>query len=168
MKQKIFSAAADTLKDSELRPLYDLWDSRRGERFLPDRKDFQFRDFQPWFGRIAVGSIPASGQHICFDLVGTEITKWDGLDMTGQIFSFSPGSPTLQLIVAPYLHAYKTQKPTVSVSFKSNTQGELTRLVLPCSHDGVSVNKQIVAFSLNPAFKALFKKGSLLDLMTPG
>ncbi|GEQ98841.1 hypothetical protein JCM17844_24780 [Iodidimonas gelatinilytica] len=85
-----------------------------------------------------------------------------------QILSFSPSSPNLQLVVAPFLHAYKTQKPTLSVSFKGKTQAELTRLVLPCSHDGISVNKQIVAFSLNPSFKALLKKGSLLDLMAPG
>ncbi|WP_150001063.1 PAS domain-containing protein [Iodidimonas gelatinilytica] len=108
MKQKIFSATADTLKDSELRPLYDLWESRRGERFLPDRKDFQFREFQPWFGRIAVGSIPASGQEICFDLVGTEITNWDGLDMTGRFFPFPPAPPTsnwsLPLFSTPIKH----------------------------------------------------------------
>jgi len=66
------------------RDLVLLWQSKRRGRAFPARADFDFTDFKPWLGRIAIANLETDPFNVRFVLWGTELTVWWGADYTNK------------------------------------------------------------------------------------
>lgn len=63
----------------------ELWISRRpGTGALPSRSEFDFFDFQEWWGRISIAKVERNPLNVRFVLWGTRLTEWWGVDYTNR------------------------------------------------------------------------------------
>jgi len=64
--------------------LVALWQSKRRGRLVPERADFDFTDFKPWLGRIAIADFETDPFNVRFVLWGTDLVTWWGADYTNK------------------------------------------------------------------------------------
>lgn len=62
---------------------------------LPRRGDFDFPDFRPWWGKIAIAKIERDPFDIRFVLWGTQLTTWWGVDYTNKLLGQASITPEL-------------------------------------------------------------------------
>ena len=64
-----------------------LWNSRRGDKPLPQRSDFGTEDFLPWFGHVLMLDVIDEGEDFRYRLIGTHITNFMNRDYTARLVS---------------------------------------------------------------------------------
>ncbi|WP_339831023.1 PAS domain-containing protein [uncultured Parvibaculum sp.] len=67
--------------------LHDYWQSKRGERPMPDRADIRPSDFARMLPSLAIIEVIDGGRDFRFRLFGSELANWMGCDRTDQYFS---------------------------------------------------------------------------------
>ncbi len=74
------------VRDARLRPLFELWDSRRRGRCMPARGDFLAEEFKAWMPNLVLYEVEgeASSFRLEVRLSGTAIVELDGADLTGR------------------------------------------------------------------------------------
>lgn len=70
-----------------LRPLIELWNSRRGTRPVPDWSDVDFADFRGWHAAIVVSDLVGDEPDPLFRIVGEDYRIADFATTGGQRFS---------------------------------------------------------------------------------
>ena len=72
----------------------ETWHVKSGSRQnLPARKDFDFFDFRPWWGKISIAKVERDPFNIRFVLWGTQLTEWWGVDYTNKILGAESITP---------------------------------------------------------------------------
>lgn len=143
----------------ELQNLLTFWAWCRGARTLPSRSAIPAEDFKPWMGHIMIIEPVGTPPRFRVRLHGTRLYGYDGKDLTGWYLDEAVAEPDLHCIVAPYQAAIRTREPqfdVISSPFAGGTVHQLSRLVLPCAEDGISVDRLIVGIYLHsrPAGRA--------------
>ena len=62
--------------------LVDLWRSKICDGGLPSWRDFDFEEFEAWWGRLSLADIQSDPLDLEFVLWGTSLTDWWGIDYT--------------------------------------------------------------------------------------
>ncbi len=132
---------ADTM-DPRLAGLLALWHAKRGARAMPARSDFAIEDFLPWLGHLALLDVVGAGDDFRYVVYGTRLVETFGFDLTGR----SARDAAAQIGPQPleeYRRVYAVRTPQ-HVSRMSPAHKEhltITKLALPLSSDGASVDK---------------------------
>lgn len=77
----------DAPENADAIALYNYWDSKRGERTMPDRHDISPSDFVRLLPAVGILEVIGGGADFRFRLYGSELVSWTGCDRTGQLFS---------------------------------------------------------------------------------
>lgn len=80
-------ALLEAPENAEVIALHDYWQSRRGERPMPDRADIRPSEFARMLPSVAIIEVIDAGRDFRFRLFGSELASWMGCDRTGQRFS---------------------------------------------------------------------------------
>lgn len=134
--------------------LQALWESRRGRRSFPSRADFPVEILKPWLGRLQLVEIVRNGNdrpRYRFRLVGVEINRLDGEDVTGK-FVDEVFKGDLEWVIRDYDGMLLSQRPERSTfrrpapNSPQHTQimMEVNRLMLPLAGDGETVDMLMV------------------------
>ncbi|MCB9946347.1 MAG: PAS domain-containing protein [Rhodospirillaceae bacterium] len=67
--------------------LFRMWQDKRGTRTLPSRTDFDVAELKPWLGRLIIYDVLGDAEDFRYRLVGTDIVRIHGLDLTGRLVS---------------------------------------------------------------------------------
>ena len=62
---------------------------------MPARRDFDFYDFEGWWGKLAIAAIEEDPFAVRFTLWGTQLTDWWGVDYTGRTLGELAQTPQL-------------------------------------------------------------------------
>ena len=132
------------LSSPELLGLYRYWESRRGERRMPARRDIDPLCFKPLIGRISVIDVlrePAGNIRFRFRLAATPFCITVGLEMTGKMLEELPLPATRAFLEANYLKVVRTGCPlALSGAIRldgHDWKGESLILPLSTEEDGV-------------------------------
>lgn len=85
----------DAPENADAIALHDYWQSKRGERPMPDRADIHPSDFTRMLPSMAIIEVIEGGRDFRFRLFGSELANWMHCDRTNQCFSEmlpAPGS----------------------------------------------------------------------------
>ncbi len=86
--------SADPDDFGPFRDFVRTWHQKRGPKGdLPTRKDFDFFDFRPWWGKISIAKVERDPFQIRFVLWGTQLTEWWGVDYTNKILGEASITP---------------------------------------------------------------------------
>ena len=143
------------LKDTSdrVREIFQYWDTRRGERAMPQRRDFDPIDLPkhlPGIILIDVEGIDEDGIGIYrYRVVGTAEVSNRGYDPTGKLVTEGYFGPSLPEVVDDYETVRQTRsflyEPIEFIADDYKVIDELS-IVLPFSEDGETVS-QILVFS---------------------
>lgn len=95
-----------------LSPMVSLWKSKwsASGRF-PAWRDFDFLDFEGWWGRLSLGELQSSPFDLRWVLWGTKLVGWWGHEYTGQLVSQQPYlGETWQKYERPYLQELRDKR----------------------------------------------------------
>ena len=125
--------------NERLTALQALWDAKRGERAMPERRDFLAEEFRPWFGHICIVRVEEPGARFRVTLAGLEIVRYYGRDLTGRCLDDEMSPEGFDWIVQSYRTCALSGRPqcgeTAAMSYNGTTMS-LARLMLPCGRDG--------------------------------
>lgn len=63
-----------------------MWRGKRGTNgAFPNRAEFDFFEFQGWWGRIAIAEVKRAPFGVRYSLWGTQLTEWWGVDYTNKL-----------------------------------------------------------------------------------
>lgn len=130
--------------------LKSLWEHKRGDRWLPARRDFDMPAVQRWVRNLEFIDVergPDGGRRFRYRLVGTGINQIDGMEATGRYADEIFGD--LYTSFTEHYHvAIDTAAPAESVlQQRVNRRGTVylyCKLVLPLSSDGETVDMLMV------------------------
>lgn len=83
----------DAPENTDAIALHDYWQSRRGERPIPDRADIRPSDFTRMLPSVAIIEVIDGGRDFRFRLFGSELATWMGCDRTDQRFTQMQPAP---------------------------------------------------------------------------
>ncbi|HYG87545.1 MAG TPA: PAS domain-containing protein [Azospirillum sp.] len=129
-----------------LAALQALWDERRGERPMPERRDFLAEEFRPWFGHICIVRVEEPAARFRVTLAGLEVVRYYGRDLTGRYLDDEMPVEGFGWVVESYRTCARTGTPqyvTLPTASFNGTTRALNRVMLPCGRDG-TVNTIIV------------------------
>jgi len=78
---------ADLVSDPEaeaIQSFAELWHSKCGDDSLPARSDFPAEELRPWMGNLILMDVVDDGRDFRYRLVGTDIVRIVGRDLTGR------------------------------------------------------------------------------------
>ena len=131
------------ISDAQLVELLQYWDGKRRDRLMPSRRDIEPHELKSHLGRLSIIDIEYDPFRLCYRLIGTNITRTLGRDMTGRYFDeiYQPN------ILADALTAYdwtiKNMKPLRlfgKVRYADKSVYDFEVINLPLSEDGARVN----------------------------
>lgn len=73
--------------DQTQQALLDLWTMRRGDRAMPQRRDFETLDFVPWMGDLNMLEVVDGGADFIYRVFATNVALRQGHEMTGSLMS---------------------------------------------------------------------------------
>lgn len=124
--------------------LYRYWESKRGERRMPARRDLRPEEMRPFLGYLVLVDVePGTPPKFRFRLIGAEIAGAYGRDMTGLYVDDVQPLTYRNLLLRHYGRAAEVARPVLHrVKFMEWTgkTHELVRLILPLSDDNQTVN----------------------------
>ncbi len=143
----IFGVAESELAvDERLLGLFRLWESKRGDRALPARADLRPEELKPWLGNLIVLDVIDGGRDFRYRLVGVNVVRQAGFDMTGKLLSEYPIKDVLPYFLATHrevvrlaVPAFGEHNPRVALVRKRR------RLILPFGEDGKTVDRTMTA-----------------------
>jgi hypothetical protein len=132
----------EDITSEKLRRLFDYWDGKRGDRPLPARGDLDPVDFHYALANVALINVLRDPLRFRFRLVGTEIVRRDGTDLTGKYIDDHPLPEYRALLRQTYGDIVAGGTP--AVFRRERLMDEKLRqyevLYLPLAADGVSVD----------------------------
>ncbi len=134
------------IENPQLAGLLALWETVRGDRPLPARREFRAEDFQPWFGHIGIIELHDGPKRLFVRLAGTAINRYDGRDFTGRYLEDCVPAEVHEAMLEPYTRCQTEREPvlcTLDGRKLKGTARRLDRLLLPCG-DGERVDCVIV------------------------
>jgi len=151
---------AQVIEDKRLLALYRYWDSKRGDQTLPARANIDPADIPSLLSIVILVDISAAGEYR-YRLVGTEIVRWLGRDITDQTFSEAlPSGPYSDFITSLVCDAASAGRPLYSEGafiIEGRIDRQVRRLVLPLSADGSTVNMALCGQTIVVATKGALK-----------
>ena len=129
-----------------LRALYALWDTKRGTRVMPARRDFATVELQPWLNELHLVAVSPEG--LRFVVFASGPASRYGTEMTGRYVADLQPAAMADEVERAYLTAVETRAPVFGThanrGFGTDSQ-TWSRLILPLSDDGVRVDRLFVA-----------------------
>ncbi len=141
------------LEHPRLAGLYRHWNDRRGPLALPARASFQPEGLAPFLGYIALVDVEDQPRRFRYRLIGTEIVKSYGIELTGQYTDVIQPPIYLDMIERHYGQAVDRGEPVAHrMSFVEGPGKvhDLVRLTLPLSDDGRQVNMLMLTSLFGP------------------
>lgn len=118
-----------------LKQLEGLWRRKAAGRPMPQRAEFDFRDFMPWIGHIRIVKVSPSPPRLEVTLDGAEIVNVAGIDLTGKHLDVVYGSDRLKFLLDGYSRVLAGEGAVYEV-LRPNDRivnfGEIVRVLLPC------------------------------------
>ena len=146
---EVFSADAAPEEAGLFASLVELWQSKRQDGHLPAWKDFDFADFNGWYGKLRVGDfMPGCSDDYVYGLWGEGSVEFYGVELTGKRmsevdFGFDDDDRQLLRFVADEHRITLGQGP---VYWQDRDHVEVAVIKLPLADDGKNVDKFLGAF----------------------
>jgi len=147
----------DFTKDSVLKPAYDYWRSKRGDRTMPRRRDIDPTEIPRLLPNVQITEILDGGKRIRYRLAGSAIIGAYGSELTGKYFDEVFTGERLKFVEDNYRIMCERNRPVLVVNrYHSARNVELicNRLIMPLSEDGTTVNQCLTAMSFQFPGKA--------------
>jgi hypothetical protein len=142
----------EDIKSDRLRRLFDYWQSKRADRKFPGRADIDPMDFRYILGNVAMADVERDPWRFHFRLVGTEIARWDGADLTGRTTEDHPLPEYRTLLHKVYRQTVEAAEPSCYVRDRM-FDGRMRRyevLYLPLASDGETIDMLLVGMEFPP------------------
>ncbi|PWC55883.1 PAS domain-containing protein [Azospirillum sp. TSO22-1] len=121
-----------------LSALRALWEERRRDRALPERRDFLAEEFRPWFGHLCIVRVEEPAARFRVTLAGLEVVRYYGRDLTGRCLDDEMSVEGFGWVVESYRECARQAAPysanVPALAFNGTTMA-LNRLMLPCGRD---------------------------------
>ncbi len=130
---------------------YEYWLSKSVGGALPSRADIKPRELVGVLDQLFLIDVTRGPLTFTFRLVGTQLTKWAGVDYTGLAFSARSAAPNWRIVVDDFRNVVETGLPRRdqrSAPWVSKEFYRIERLIAPLSSDGVTVDKLFGAIQL--------------------
>jgi hypothetical protein len=130
-----------------LRRLHEDWQARRRGRPLPARADFDPLDLKYLMGKLLLVDVLREPLRFRFRLVGTELVKRAGIDLTGKMLDDYPDPEFREYMRERYGAAVTSRQPLGSVQSRLVLDGRVRRyeaLLLPLANDGETVDMLMI------------------------
>jgi hypothetical protein len=127
--------------------LLEDWEKRRRGRTLPARSDFDPLDLKYMMGKLLLVDILREPLRFRFRLIGTELVKRIGVDVTGKMLDDYPDPEFREHMRERYTAAVTTRQPLGSSQTRLVLDGRLRRyeaLLLPLASDGETVDMLMI------------------------
>lgn len=139
------------LKDPDLIQFYDYWDTLRGERAMPSRKDVDpVQIAARHLPNVMLIEVLQEPRRYRYRLVGTNVVLASGEDRTGRIFEQVGFFKIHPVVVQQYDTVVDTGRPMHSLepftNLRTGSEYDVDRLLLPLSSDGRQVDMLMVFF----------------------
>lgn len=128
--------------DPRLHEVYAYWQSKRGQRPMPARRDINPADMKAVLPHLMLVDVEP-GPRFRYRLFGTAVSEAFGLDATGQYIDVVMVGPYKAFLLGLYGDMLAMKKPIYSTSIygtKRDTKMWTQRLMLPLSSDGTTVD----------------------------
>ena len=135
------------IRHPKLRRLFGYWDSRRGERAMPARRDLDPVDFAYALPGIVLIDVLHKPLRFRARLVGTMVVTRLGYDLTGHMIDELRDPTYRETILASYREVVAARRPSV-VQRDEVAEGRSFRyevLRLPLSSDGEEIDMLMTA-----------------------
>lgn len=159
----VFSADSDPDELGVFADIKRIWDFRRKPDRLPAWSDFEFRDWEGWYGWLAIEDIVSRSPYdSVFRLWGTKWTAIYGQDFTGQRYRETDGAFVENEVIDFWERMSRTHNIVISAGVMDWLDAnhrlfgqEYLDIVLPMSDDGRTVDKFLMV--LQPGDNAIWK-----------
>ncbi len=141
-----------------LRSVYDLWEGKRGRRRAPARGDFDPAELRPVLPCVTLVDVRRDPLDFVYRLVGTEMVRSYGRDVTGMALSEMQPEELRSLIRRDLSELVETWQPQFTALYFTNPQGHLRAyrlLRLPLSSDGERVDMILLVAEFDISSSAL-------------
>lgn len=132
----------EQIRHPDLRRLYDYWDSRRGGRRYPARRDLDPVEFSFAIGNVTLIDVEYEPLRFRFRLMGGLQAQRVGKDLTGKPVDDLRDSHYRALLLKAYHDAIATGQPNTTVyeQMIEGTPHHFEVLRLPLAEDGDKIN----------------------------
>lgn len=146
-KQSTRMIGREDIKSERLRRLFDYWDGKRAGRKLPARAALDPVDFAYALANVALVDVLRDPLRFRFRLVGTEIVRRDGTDLTGKTVDDHPLPEYRALLRDSYGEVVASGEPAVFLRERlmDDKPRQYEVLYLPLAADGVTIDMLLVA-----------------------
>lgn len=131
---------------SFLSSLLQLWTDRCGDRAMPARRDFCTVDLEPWLSELHLVAVRPEGLRFAVFAAGPASRY--GREMSGRYVSELEPAALADDVERAYLAAVETRTPVLGTQVTQPfgaQQRTWSRLILPLSDDGTTVDRLLVA-----------------------
>jgi hypothetical protein len=137
----------DDIASDKLRRLFDYWESKKAGRALPARAALDPVDFSWTLAGVALVDVLRDPLRFRYRLVGTEIVRRDGTDLTGKRPEDHPLPEYRDLLRQTYGDAVASGEPAVYRRERvlDDRLRQYEVLYLPLAADGATVDMLLVA-----------------------
>jgi hypothetical protein len=134
----------DAPRDADVRALYEYWNGLRGDRTMPSRQDIDAAAIPKLLPYIIMYTVVADGGGYTVRLVGEEVVRFVGRNMTGHAAGSIMEPPAAELIIK-ILDAVATEREPKFRAGKAHWHPEraysdFEACFLPLSSDGEAVD----------------------------
>lgn len=131
--------------------LVRLWESKRGAREMPTRRDIDATELKPWMGKLAILEVIDGGDDFRYRLYGSKLRSRLACDHTGRRVS-ELALWDVETVLADYRACVVRREPVLLVRQQryQRRELELTKLMLPLSVDAGGVDQIITLMFYRP------------------
>ncbi len=147
--------------DPRITALWHYWEGLRGRRAMPSRADLDPADVRRLLPNLFLVDVGATAEDLRWRLMGTEVVRLFGRELTGQAVGAGMGPTAGRLMRARFAFVARTARPahaTGTMQAERNAHAPFERLLLPLSADGVRVD-MLVGALVGVGFDRLFASG---------
>jgi hypothetical protein len=140
----------DFAKDPVLKPAYDYWRSKRGNRSIPRRRDIEPTEIPRLLPNIQITELVDGGKRIRYRLAGSAIVDAYGSELAGKYFDEVFTGERLKFVEENYHAMCERRRPILVVNRYHSARDVLLvchRLIMPLSEDGKTVNQCLTAMN---------------------
>ncbi|GAK32589.1 hypothetical protein JCM17846_21920 [Iodidimonas nitroreducens] len=146
-------STAEQIRSPELQRLFAYWNSVRGGRFAPARKDINPKDIRDILGHLLLVDVAAGRKDLRIRLMGTRLVNCFDRDLTGQMIAHHQ-DPLLHLLES-YCHPVLNERAPVLFGPIQCHMDQVDifiheTLALPLSPDQSRINMLLMGMSCQP------------------
>lgn len=145
----------EDIKSEQLRRLYAYWQGKRAGQPLPTRAALDPVDFSYALANVAIVDVLRDPLRFHFRMVGTEIVRRDGTDLTGKYADDHPLPEYRALLRQAYSDVVAAGVPAVfrRDRLMDDKPRQYEVLYLPLAADGVSVDMLLVGIDFQQSLR---------------